>query len=670
MHDTRQDRERLLEELADLRRQVAALQASEHERKRAEEERDRSQATLLAAIESLPFDFFVLDPGGHYILQNAVSRTNWGDLVGKRPEDVSQDPATLAIWQENNTRAFAGQHVETEMGFPVRGRHRFVQNILVPIWNRGHVQAILGMNIDVTEYRQAEQALKKAREELEQRVEQRTAELASINRQLQREIEERRRAEQALAIFQKFAEASGQGFGIADLEGRITYVNAKLCQMAGHSAEEMIGQQFAPQYPDDFQATLHEEILPAVFQQGSWTGEAPLPTRSGAVRPVLSNIFLLRDDSGQPAHIANLITDISDLKAAEEALRQSHEELQAIYEGVVDGLLVADIRTKRFLRTNASMCRMLGYTEEEVLTLSVKDIHPPEDVEFELMSFEAGFEGKLSGIRTCPMRRKDGSVFYADLRASRIIYDGRPCLIGFFRDISERIEAERALKQERQILRNLLAAGDRDRQLISYEIHDGLTQQLTGAIMQLQAFESLQAENPAQAAEAYTRGANLLRASLAEARRLISGVRPPLLDDAGVVAAVENLVEETNQHGTMAVQFRSDLGGRRLQPVLENSIYRIIQESLTNACRYSKSDRVEIELLTLDGAVEILVRDWGVGFSPMVVGEGCFGLEGIQERARLLGGQARIDSQVGHGTRVSVRLPLMHRELESRGDSR
>jgi len=331
---------------------------------------------------------------------------------------------------------------------------------------------------------------------------------------------------------------------------------------------------------------------------------------------------------------------------------------------MVDGLVVADIETRRFMRANASMCRMLGYREEELLGMSVPDIHPAEELRAELANFQAGAEGRLSVLENRPVRRKDGTTFYADLRSGRILYNGRPCLLACFRDTTERIEAERAIRQERQLLRNLLAAGDRERQLISYEIHDGLTQQLTGAIMQLQTFELLRTRAPSEADAAFQCGLGLLRASLGEARRLISGVRPPLLDDAGVVAAVENLILETNKRGGPSIELHSDVVFGRLQPVLENAIYRIVQESLTNACRYSRSDRVRLELLEAEGCIEIRVQDWGIGFDPQNVREGCFGLEGIQERARLLGGRATIESQLGRGSLICVHLPLMAREEE------
>ena len=95
---------------------------------------------------------------------------------------------------------------------------------------------------------------------------------------------------------------------------------------------------------------------------------------------------------------------------------------------------------------------------------------------------------------------------------------------------------------------------------------------------------------------------------------------------------------------------------------MENAIYRIVQEGLTNACRHSKSPRIRVELVERDGLLQIKVQDWGEGFDPTRVEADRFGLEGIRQRARLLGGSARVESAPGQGTCLTVELPLVLEE--------
>ena len=229
----------------------------------------------------------------------------------------------------------------------------------------------------------------------------------------------------------------------------------------------------------------------------------------------------------------------------------------------------------------------------------------------------------------------------------------------FKTDITERKRAEEAIRKQQQVLRHLLASSDRERQLIAYEIHDGLAQQLTAATMWLQSFDQLRDQNPHEASKHYETGVQLLNESLAEARRLINGLRPPVLDEQGITAAIEHLVHESQAQGRPGIEFHSDMEFDRLEPLVENAVYRIAQESLVNACHHSKSDKVRIELVQEGNRLRVTVQDWGIGFDPHNVGEGCFGLEGIRQRARLFGGHADIESTPGNGTRIIVELPVV-----------
>ena len=219
------------------------------------------------------------------------------------------------------------------------------------------------------------------------------------------------------------------------------------------------------------------------------------------------------------------------------------------------------------------------------------------------------------------------------------------------RDINEQ-------KRIQEILRHLLEASDHQRHLISCEIHDGLAQYLAGAIMQFEAFKSLQDANPRQAAKALDLGMHLLRKGNVEARRLIGGLRPPQLKEEGVLGAIQSLVEEWEKRNKIKIQFRSTVSQLEMAPMLENTVFRIVQECVTNACRHSKSKKVNVELTQHGDRLKIRVRDWGVGFRIDRVEEGHFGLEGIQERARIFGGHATIKSSPGKGTDIVVELPL------------
>ncbi|MGA2063056.1 MAG: PAS domain S-box protein, partial [Thermoguttaceae bacterium] len=140
------------------------------DRKQTELELTKSRAMLRATIDCLPFDFFALGSDGRYILQNATSKAHWGDVMGKLPEEASPHEDVLAIWQDNNRRAFAGEKVEGDVSYSYQGGKRFFHNVITSIRSGETMHGILGVNIDITERMQAEEALQKAHDALEQRV--------------------------------------------------------------------------------------------------------------------------------------------------------------------------------------------------------------------------------------------------------------------------------------------------------------------------------------------------------------------------------------------------------------------------------------------------------------------------------------------------------------------
>jgi signal transduction histidine kinase len=246
-------------------------------------------------------------------------------------------------------------------------------------------------------------------------------------------------------------------------------------------------------------------------------------------------------------------------------------------------------------------------------------------------------------------RRQDGSVDH---------------FLSLVEDITERKKAEEALERERQALWRMLQASDHERQTISYEIHDGLTQYLAGAIMQFQAHDSLKEGSPKKARKAYETALELVHQAHSEARRLINEVRPPVIDDNGIETAISHLVHEERQRGGPKIECHSDVQFGRLPPILENALYRIAQEALTNACKYSKSKNVAVTMTQEGQDVRLEVRDNGIGFDPGLIETGHFGLEGIRQRVRLLGGRLTIESKPGDGTLVQVVVPIVEQQNE------
>ncbi|HBB67306.1 MAG TPA: hypothetical protein DCZ93_08405 [Elusimicrobia bacterium] len=136
----------------------------------------------------------------------------------------------------------------------------------------------------------------------------------------------------------------------------------------------------------------------------------------------------------------------SELLRAEAALRESEARYHALFEASADGILIADLKTRMFRYANPAICRMFGYTGKEMLTLGVRDIHPPVNLPSVIATFEAQARGEVA-VASVPCLRKNGEIFYVDINTAKAPIDGRECNIGIFRDITGRLKVEEALKR-------------------------------------------------------------------------------------------------------------------------------------------------------------------------------------------------------------------------------
>ena len=361
-----------------------------------------------------------------------------------------------------------------------------------------------------------------------------------------------------------------------------------------------------------------------------------------------------------------LIEELAEMRGRVVVLQESEKRFHKYFHQDLIGMAAVTLDS-RWLDFNQRLCDILGYSRDELLRKNWKDLSHPDDLEVALAHFHRLVSGEVNHY-TIEKRyiRKDGSTVYTMIAVQAFYREDRTidCVVGLMEDITARKQAEEGLKRKQETLRHLLQSSDHERQMIAYEIHDGLAQQLAGAIMQFQTFAHLKDTKPEAATKAYAAGMTMLQQGHFETRRLISGVRPPILDEEGIVAAVAHLINEERRKNGPKIEYLSRVEFDRLTPILENAVYRIVQEALVNACMHSKSEKVSVEVVQCDDLIRIEIEDWGVGFKPEDVQEGRFGLAGIRERARLLGGKADIVSEPDKGTRIVAELPIVLRRRE------
>jgi len=172
--------------------------------------------------------------------------------------------------------------------------------------------------------------------------------------------------------------------------------------------------------------------------------------------PRLGKIFAatatpVRDASGVLRGCVRVLRDITERKRVEEALRASEERYRTLFQGAAEGILVADIETKKFRYANPAVCRMLGYTEEELGQMGLSDIHPPRDLEWVVAEFMAQARGEKTVVSAVPCLRKDGTTIYADITTAPVVIDGKDYNVGFFNDVTERKQLQEQLREAQKM---------------------------------------------------------------------------------------------------------------------------------------------------------------------------------------------------------------------------
>jgi signal transduction histidine kinase len=205
-------------------------------------------------------------------------------------------------------------------------------------------------------------------------------------------------------------------------------------------------------------------------------------------------------------------------------------------------------------------------------------------------------------------------------------------------------------------LRRVVNAQEQERRRLARELHDETGQALTSILLGLKPLEEALAGRPAAAALAALR--ELVVSALQDVRRLAVELRPAVLDDFGLIPALERLTESFAEQSGVRVDFHSTLGETRLGSDVESSLYRVVQEALTNIVKHADAKNVSVSVVRRGSGVAAVIEDDGAGFDPHLVREEGIGILGMRERLALLDGRLEIESRKGAGTTVVAEVPL------------
>jgi len=484
-----------------------------------------------------------------------------------------------------------------------------------------------------------------------------------------RDVTDRKRAQLALRESEerlKLAFAGAQeGVWDWNLETGAVVYSDQWKRMLGYGGAEIEPHVRAWErllHPDD--RTAAAALTDAVTRdKRPYEAEFRLRHKDGHYITVLTRGMPVRRGPGGPAvRIVGTHLDITDRKRTESALRESEERLTLAFAGAQEGIWDWNLETNAVVYS-PRWKQMLGYSDEEIephVSAWERLVHPDDRAAAERAS-DSVARGQPTYEAEFRLRHKDGHYVQVLSRGFPLRREPGGAvvrIVGTHFDLTDRQKRE-AERVRTELLTHLVFAQEDERRRIARDMHDQFGEHLTTLGLRIGLLKHLCVDRTDLAREIEVLE-GIARSLDEDVDRLAWELRPTALDDLGLRAALTNYVQDwSNRVDIPARLHASGLVDERLAPDVETTLYRIAQEALNNAAKYSRARHVEVILERRQDSVLLVVEDDGIGFEAdgSVNGQG-FGLVGMRERAALVGGSVEIESAPGQGTTVLVRIDI------------
>ena len=491
------------------------------------------------------------------------------------------------------------------------------------------------------------------------------------------DITERKKTEEALRASEEklraIFEAIGDGIVVIDLNGKLIDVNEADIRLFGYEHKEQLlhhdafGFVAEPERPrvirdtNDLITTGHGKVA-----------QYKLLDKNGAEIDAEVRGSLLRDNEGKPKAIVTIIRNIADRKQMEEALKESEGKYRTLVEQSEQGICI--LQNGRIVFANKALSKINGYSRTEMYAMSPKKllslVHPG-DRELYIKRVRERTEGKrLRPKHEYRAIRKDGTEIWFETYSKRILYKGQTAIQSTMVDMTDRKQWENKLQESKESLSFYLSqinqAQEEERKRIARELHDDTIQEIVALSRQLDNLidkkigpEEERRENRRLIEEAQHKVDTILKGI----RRFTRDLRPSILDDLGVVPALEWLTTDIFEQFKIPIKISIRGKEQRIPSDAALVMFRIAQESLRNACSHSGATHIQVDLKYTSQKVTLSITDNGQGFdlpedTASLIRRGKLGVAGMYERAQLIGANLSIKSKSNKGTSVTLEVNI------------
>ena len=487
--------------------------------------------------------------------------------------------------------------------------------------------------------------------------------------------------------FRTMADNIAQLAWMANKSGWIFWYNQRWFDYTGTTPRDVEGWGWQRLQHPEHVARVTKKFRDHIRKGQVWEDTFPLRGADGEYRWFLSRAIPIRDDQGDVTQWFGTNTDVTDHRAAQDALMARAAEFKALFDLSAIGMVLVDPESERITRVNAKYCEITGFTSDELLEMTLGQTTHPDDRDNDIHVFRQCLQDDRNSWNNDKRYvRKDGRIIWAHISGT-ILRDasGRAyqCMAGV-RDITERKEAESQLArlnetlelrvkertaevnqladQLRALATELTRVEQRERKRLARILHDHIQQLLVAAQMQL---EWVRRDPQGERMESSVQGvASILKEAIAASRSLTVELSPPILHEAGLTGGLTWLAARMEEKNQFRVHVRSDTHAEPVDEETRFLLFESVRELLFNSLKHSGATEAHVVMTrTKDQRTKIVVEDHGAGFDAVEMrarslDSGSFGLFSIQQRLTHIGGAMEIEGAPERGVRVTLHAPL------------
>jgi len=574
-------------------------------------------------INSLPGIFYLFNKDGKYLRWNNnfenVTGYTAAEIIKIHPLDFFTPEEKIAVEEKIKNVFIKGSDI-TEANFKTKGGK------LIPYYFTGmfiryeNEDCLLGVGLDISEKIKSQKELFESEQK-----------------------------------FRTLVQQASDGIIVTDGDGNFIEVNESAATLTGYQKQEL--------------DTMNTDDI--FFEEGGI--KRPLRYNAMANGAVVISEHFIKRKGGKMINVEvsakqlsdgrfqRILRDITERIQVEDALRASEKKYRLLFNDNPLPMWINSQADNNFIDVNNAALIAYGYSKKEFLRMKLSDLDSFTSSLKKHLPNEKNTATSLDGVYEHV--KKNGQLIKVDILTHDIIYEGKDAILSLANDITAKFEAEESLQKSNEALRDLAShletIRENERSHMAREIHDELGQQLTGLKMDISWLNRKVNSQDEAVKEKMKDAIALIDKTVITVRRIATQLRPSILDDLGLIAAMEWQSEEFEKRSEIKSIFSSNVSQLKINTDVATAVFRIFQESLTNVLRHSQATEVISFFRLENNIITLFIEDNGIGFKENEIkNKKTLGLLGMKERIQLINGKYEINGNSGKGTSVIITVPL------------